>query len=90
MANGGHRFGDQVDRIAPLVFADDCIQKPSSLVFLSIADQGIVELRLFFNHADLHRSPAAGGHRRAAFGCGSPSHRQLSLGVVYWPHSRVP
>jgi len=78
------RFGDQIDRIAPLVYADDCIQKASSLVCLSIADQGdsgapaLLQPRLIFIAAG---QLAAIGELH--IGCGSPPHRQLSLGVVY-------
>jgi hypothetical protein len=33
------------------VFSDYQIQKPSSFAVLSIADQGTLELQLFFSHA---------------------------------------
>ncbi|MFI5199428.1 MAG: YceI family protein [Candidatus Limnocylindrales bacterium] len=35
----------------PIVFSDYQIQKPSSFAVLSIADQGTLELQLFFSHA---------------------------------------
>jgi hypothetical protein len=34
----------------PIVFSDYGIQKPSSFAVLSIADQGTMELQLFFTH----------------------------------------
>jgi len=35
----------------PIVFADYGIQKPSSFIVLSIADQGTMELQLMFTKA---------------------------------------
>ena len=35
----------------PIVFADYSIQKPDSFKVLSIDDNGIMELQLFFTHA---------------------------------------
>ena len=35
----------------PIVFSDYNIQKPNSFAVLSIADQGTMELQLFFTHA---------------------------------------
>jgi hypothetical protein len=66
------RFGDQVDRIAPLAFADGCIQKPSSLVFLSIADQGQWSCGSSSARPDLHRSPPAGSDPRTAYSAAVP------------------
>ena len=35
----------------PILFSDYQIQKPNSFAVLSIADQGTMELQLFFSHA---------------------------------------
>lgn len=48
------RFSGSVIEVVgslPIVFSDYGIQKPSSFAVLSIADQGTMELQLFFTHA---------------------------------------